>query len=70
MDLISVVIRTLNEQRYLDELLAAICNQKVSNPVEIVIVDSGSTDETLRIAKKYDCRITHMRSKSLRLGDL
>ena len=59
--LISVIIRTLNEERYLGELLESISSQKVNNfEVEVVIIDSGSTDKTLEISKKYDCRITYI----------
>lgn len=68
MNLISVVIRTLNEERYLEELLNAICNQKLDLPVEIIIVDSGSTDETLQIASKYHCRITFIEKKNFTFG--
>ena len=64
--LASVVIRTYNEERYLNELLQAIAKQK--NEVvdcEVVLIDSGSTDATLEIAKSHNCRITHIK-KSLR----
>ncbi len=52
--LASIVIRTYNEERYLNELLTAISEQK-NNLVEheVVIVDSGSTDRTLEIAEKH-----------------
>ena len=60
--LASIVIRTYNEERYLGELLDAISNQKNSNVAnEVVIVDSGSTDATLQIAKAHGCRITHIK---------
>ena len=42
--LISVVIRTLNEEKYLEQLLSAIQSQnKEGFDIEIVIIDSGST---------------------------
>lgn len=67
--LVSVVIRTLNEERYLDELLSKIGTQKSELfNVEVVIVDSGSTDETLSIAKKYNCRITHIKKEEFTFG--
>jgi glycosyltransferase involved in cell wall biosynthesis len=55
--MISVVVRTLNEERYLGELLAAIRSQVIDLPVEIVLVDSGSTDSTIAIAKSHGCRV-------------
>ena len=57
--LISIVIRTLNEAKYIKELLLAIKSQKKENyEVETIIIDSGSTDGTLSIAEEYGCRIT------------
>ena len=59
--LISVVIRTYNEARYLDELLAATrAQESPSCDIEVVLVDSGSTDDTLEIAGRHGCRITHI----------
>lgn len=67
--LASVVIRTYNEEKYLGQLLAAVTKQKCKLVnFEIVIVDSGSTDETLKIAKKYGCRITHIDKSDFTFG--
>lgn len=67
--LISVIVRTLNEERYLDELLQSIKSQcKNKYDIETIIVDSGSTDRTLEIAKKYDCRITYISKKDFTFG--
>lgn len=58
---VSVVIRTLNEERYLAELLAGIADQDAGSlRVEVVLVDSGSTDATLSIAQAHGCRIQHI----------
>lgn len=66
---LSVVIRTLNEASYLDELLAAIHAQDVqAYEIEIVLIDSGSTDSTLDIARKHACRITHINKKDFSFG--
>ena len=57
--LISIIIRTLNEEKYLGELLAKISSQKdFGFEIETIIIDSGSTDNTIKIAKKHNCRIT------------
>ena len=59
--LASVIIRTLNEEKYLSELLTQIFNQSSKLvDLEVVIVDSGSTDKTLLIAQKFGCKITHI----------
>lgn len=67
--MISVVIRTLNEQKYLPELLENIRQQTLGEyESEVVIVDSGSKDKTLNIAESFDCRITHIRKEDFTFG--
>ena len=67
--LVSVVIRTLNEAKHLDELLRAIRSQIRKNfDVETVIIDSGSTDGTLSIAESHGCRITYITKKQFTFG--
>jgi hypothetical protein len=65
----SVVVRTLNEARHLEELLLGIAQQKTDGlDCEVVLVDSGSTDETLSIAEKYGCRILHITREQFSFG--
>ena len=67
--LVSVVIRTLNEEQYLGELLDAINSQESDIfSVETVIVDSGSTDKTLAIAEAHHARITHINKQEFSFG--
>lgn len=67
--MISVVIRTLNESRHLDELLVAIRNQRLrEEQLEVVLIDSGSTDKTLEIAQNHGCRITHIDKRQFSFG--
>jgi rhamnosyltransferase len=66
---LSLVIRTLNEARYLPELLDAIRTQQVPGwDVETVVVDSGSTDGTLDIAQRHGCTVTHIRREEFSFG--
>ena len=65
---ISVVIRTLNEERYLEELLQAISNQISSFSYEVIVIDSGSTDSTLAISRKSGCRILHIKRSEFSFG--
>jgi GT2 family glycosyltransferase len=50
---VSAVIPTLNSEKYLDECLASLRSQDYNGDVEIVLVDGGSTDRTLEIARKH-----------------
>lgn len=66
---ISIVIRTLNECRYLDDLLGVIAGQQISGlGYEVIIVDSGSTDETLAIAERHGCRVLHITRDEFSFG--
>ena len=67
--IVSVVIRTLNEQQHLGQLLSAISKQiRDGFEIEIVIIDSGSTDKTLSIAKSFNCKITHIKKSEFTFG--
>lgn len=68
--LASIVIRTLNEAKYLGELLQSIAVQETPDDwgVEVVVVDSGSTDSTLSIARKYKCKVVHIRKRDFTFG--
>jgi len=50
---ISILVRTRNEARYLPETLQAVRDQHFPADVECVLVDSGSTDGTLDIARRW-----------------
>lgn len=64
----SIVIRTLNEGRWLPDLLEAVKLQNFAGSVETVIVDSGSTDDTLEIAEKHQCRIVRIKKADFTFG--
>ena len=48
---LSVVIPALNEERHLGQLLSDLQRQS-RRPDEIIVVDAGSTDATVDIAKR------------------
>ncbi len=54
--LVSVIIRTKNEEAYLASVLSAYARQTFRD-FEIVVVDDHSSDRTLEIANYYGCRI-------------
>lgn len=53
---ISIVIPVFNGEKYLDECIKSALNQTYSN-IEVIAVDDGSTDNSLKILKKYSDRI-------------
>lgn len=66
---ISVVIRTLDEGTHLDECLSAVSEQDLDDlSLEVVVIDSGSTDATLEIAKRHGARITHIQKSEFTFG--
>lgn len=55
--MLSIIIPTLNEEKYLPLLLKSIKKQNFLD-YEIIIADAGSKDKTIEIAQKYGCIIT------------
>ena len=55
-DLVSIIIRTKNEEKWIDNCLKSVFNQNYKN-FEIILVDNESKDNTVKIAKKYKIKI-------------
>jgi glycosyltransferase involved in cell wall biosynthesis len=55
---LSVVIPALNEERHLGQLLSDIERQSL-RPDEVIVVDAGSSDATVRIAKRSQAVVLH-----------
>ena len=67
--LASIVIRTYNESRYLPDVLKAVARQTVpADQREVIVVDSGSQDETEKIAVEAGCRLVHIAQKDFSFG--
>jgi rhamnosyltransferase len=54
---VSIIIPTYQGAAYLEETLAALCEQTYPAPVEIIAVDSGSTDNTVAILQRYEASV-------------
>lgn len=54
--MLSIIIPTLNEEKYLPSLLELIKNQNISD-YEIIVSDALSDDKTIEVAKKFNCKI-------------
>lgn len=50
---ISIVILAKNQERFIGENLKVIFNQEINYEFEVIVIDSGSTDKTIDIVKKY-----------------
>ncbi|MBW4633499.1 MAG: glycosyltransferase [Iphinoe sp. HA4291-MV1] len=54
--LVSVIIPCFNADRWIAEAIDSCFNQTYSN-IEIIVIDDGSTDNSLEIIKKYEKKI-------------
>ena len=59
-NLVSVVVRTKNEERWIESCIKKIQSQKKVN-TEIIIVDNNSKDKTLDICKKFKTKIVKIK---------
>lgn len=73
-DAITVLIRTRNDEDNIATLLEEIKNQDTKAKIEIIVVDTESTDKTREIARRYGAKIVPITQKeftypkSLNLG--
>jgi len=63
----SIVIRCCNEERHIGKLLSGVMAQSVKD-VEIILVDSGSTDATLSIAARYPVKVVRISPEEFSFG--
>ena len=55
--LFSIIIPTLNEEKYLGNLLSFLREQTIYVHTEIIIVDGGGSDHTISIAQQYNVTV-------------
>lgn len=65
--LCSIIIRAYNEEQHLSKLLDGIQHQTILDR-EIILVDSGSTDRTLEIARQHPVKIVPIDSSEFTFG--
>ncbi len=57
LPMLSIIIPTLNEEKYLPLLLESIKKQNFDDDFEIIVADAGSEDKTVEVAKNYGCKV-------------
>jgi glycosyltransferase involved in cell wall biosynthesis len=65
---VSIVIRCKNEEQFIGATLEKIFAQDISVSYEVLLIDSGSTDNTLEIARRYPVSIFSIPSESFTFG--
>lgn len=65
---ISIIIRTKNEEQKIKECLDKILSQKCNKTFEIIIIDSGSTDNTIIYSQNYDVNIYSIPPEQFNFG--
>jgi glycosyltransferase involved in cell wall biosynthesis len=61
---ISVVVDTYQQGAFLAEAVESVLAQDVEHPVEVIVVDDGSTDGTTEILARYAQRVTVIRQEN------
>ena len=64
---VSVVVRCYNEEKHIGRLLEGLLRQSLTD-VEIIVVDSGSTDATLAIASRYPTKCVRIPKQDFSFG--
>lgn len=61
--MISIIIPSYNQQEYLPDAIESALGQSLKS--EVIVIDDGSTDNSLEIAKKYPVKVISQVNKGL-----
>lgn len=70
MSKVSIIIPVFNTEKYLERCLVSLVNQTLKD-IEIIIVNDGSTDNSLQIAQRFqdnDSRVKIINQQNLKQG--
>lgn len=65
---VSVIIPTLNAEKFIESLLKNLTEVQTLKPDEIIVIDSFSQDRTVEIAKNYGCKTIVIRKEEFNHG--
>jgi len=63
---VSVIIPTLQEEDYIEETLSNL--KKVTTSIEVIVVDGGSRDKTVEIARRFADKVYSIRKRGISVG--
>ncbi len=66
---VAVIIPVYNNEKYIEKCINSLLNQKTDCKYEIIVINDGSTDNSLNILKKYKERIILIDKKNTGPGD-
>ena len=65
---VSVVIPTKDEEKNIGKCLSGVYSQNVKFNFEVIVIDSGSRDNTVEIAKRFPVRLIHIKPDEFHHG--
>lgn len=66
---ITILIPLKNGERFIHEVLTGIFDQDCHHSFEVILIDSGSTDQTIAIARQFPARLIEIPPESFNHGE-
>lgn len=66
---VSIILLVKNGDRYLAEILDAVFSQESDHKIEVVVIDSGSMDDSLDILSNYIVQLVQIPPEEFNHGE-